>query len=79
LVSGIVRASSAAFSTLRRAYARLAREGVRTSIATMPTSEAGRKEDPPTVACRASAPTKLATAMRVIDLRWCSAQAMTLP
>ena len=37
------------------------------------------KEEPPTVACSAMAPTKLATAIAVIHLRWCSAQAITLP
>ncbi len=78
-VSGIVRASSAAFSTLSFAYSRLALEGTRTSMAIVPTSDAGRKLEPPTVACSASAPTRLATAMAAMERRWCSAQAMTLP
>jgi hypothetical protein len=40
-------------------------------------ADAGRKEEPPNLACSAMALTKLATAIRAIQRRWCSAQAMT--
>ena len=78
-VSGKVRASSAAFSTFKREYSRLALDGVRTSMAIESPSAVGRKLDPPTVNCNTSAPTRLSPAMIAIHLRWWSAQAMTLP
>ena len=78
-VSGSVRASSAAFSTFSRAYSRLALDGVRTSIARVPLSEAGKNSEPPNLTCNNNAPTKLSTAMMAIHLRWCKAHAITRP
>ena len=78
-VSGRVRASSAAASTLRRAYSTLDEAGTRTSTMMVPESIFGRKLEPPKLLCRAMAPTKLARAMKPIQRRWCSAQAITRP
>ena len=79
LVSGSVRASAAAASTFRREYSRLLLDGVRTSTANVPTSDEGRKLEPPNLACNAIAATKLNTANAAIQRRWCKAQAMTRP
>lgn len=75
----MVRASVAAASTLSREYSRLVLEGVRTSMASVPASELGRKLLPPYFHCRPTAATMLASANAAIQRRWCSAQAMTLP
>ncbi|MNN10442.1 hypothetical protein D3C81_1233640 [compost metagenome] len=69
LVSGKVRASTAAASSFRREYSMLLDDGVRTLIIRLPESEAGRKLVPPCVACRAMAPTRLPKAITAIQRR----------
>ncbi len=59
MVSGRVRASSAAFSTFIRLYMMLELGGVRTSIAIKPASDAGRNSDPPNARCSPMAAIKL--------------------
>ncbi len=78
-VSATPRASVAAPSTLRREYSRLDDDGARTSITTVPASDAGRKLEPPKRICKAIAAAKLATAITNIQRRWCKAQAITRP
>ena len=68
-VSGIERASSAAFSTFSRAYSRLALDGMRTSMAIASPSAFGRKLEPPKVACNTSAPTNANPAIAAMERR----------
>lgn len=75
----MVKAILAARSSFSREYSRLADDGERTSMAMVPKSDDGRKLKPPSLACNASAPANTSTASTAIALRWCSAQAMTLP
>ena len=69
LVSAMVRASAAARSIFRRAYSTDDEDGVRTSIIRLPESVAGRKAEPPHMACIPSATKRLITAMAVIQRR----------
>ena len=78
-VSGSVRASAAAASTFRRPCSRLALGGVRTSTSSVLPSVAGRKLEPPSFHCSATAATRLATANTAIQRRWCRAQPITCP
>ena len=69
LVSGKVRASTAAASSFNREYSMLLDDGVRTLIIKLPESDAGKKLVPPCVACRTMAPTRLPKAMTAIQRR----------